>query len=132
LPELIDIMIEFKIKLFVCAVGVPPAWLLEKLHAASIPVMNMIGSPRNAEKALEAGVDIICAQGTEGGGHTGDIATSVLLPMIVDVCKGRKSPLTGLDVPVVAAGGIWDGRGLAMVRRAFLFFDRNFTLEGAN
>lgn len=114
LPELIDIMIEFKIKLFVCAVGVPPPWLIEKLHANGIPVMNMIGSPRNAEKAMDAGVDILCAQGTEGGGHTGDIATSVLLPMVVDIAMGRKAPLNGMQIPVVAAGGISDGRGLAM------------------
>lgn len=114
LPELIDIMVENKIKLFVCAVGVPPPWLVTKLHENNIPIMNMIGSPRNGVKALEAGVDILCAQGTEGGGHTGEIATSVLLPMVVDSCRGKLSPLTGKQVPVLAAGGIADGRGLAM------------------
>lgn len=62
LPELVDIMIEAKIKLFVSAVGVPPPWLIEKMHGAGIPVMNMVGSPRNAQKALDAGVDLICAQ----------------------------------------------------------------------
>lgn len=59
------------------------------------------------------GVDIICAQGGEGGGHTGDTPFSVLIPATVDLCKGRKSPLTGEDIIVVAAGGIADGRGLA-------------------
>jgi len=77
-------------------------------------VMNMIGAPKHVEKALEAGVDIICAQGGEGGGHTGDVATSILIPAVVDLCKGRKSPLNGQPVYVVAAGGIYDGRGLAM------------------
>lgn len=114
LPELIDITIELGAKLFVSAVGVPPKWLVERLHAAGIPIMNMIGSPKHVEKALEAGVDIICAQGGEGGGHTGDVATSILIPMVTDLCRGKLSPLTGKQVPVVAAGGIYDGRGLAM------------------
>jgi len=60
-----------------------------------------------------SGVDIICAQGGEGGGHTGDTPFSILIPAVVDICRGRKSPLTGRDVIVVAAGGIADGRGLA-------------------
>ena len=59
------------------------------------------------------GVDIICAQGGEGGGHTGDTPFSILIPAVVDLCKGHKSPLTGEDIIVVAAGGIADGRGLA-------------------
>merc|ERR1711967_223100 len=49
-----------------------------------------------------------------GGGHTGEVATSILIPMVVDLCRGKLSPLTGKQVPVVAAGGIFDGRGLAM------------------
>lgn len=114
LPELIDIIIEEGCKLFVSAVGVPPAWAVEKLHAAGIPVMNMIGAPKHAKKALKAGVDIICAQGGEGGGHTGDVATSILIPEVVDLVRDHKSPLTGEPIYVVAAGGIFDGRGLAM------------------
>ena len=75
--------------------------------------MNMVGAPKHAEKALKAGVDIVCAQGGEGGGHTGDIANSILIPAVVDVAKRYKSPLTGEPAMVVAAGGIYDGRGLA-------------------
>jgi len=114
LPELIEIICKSGTKLFVSAVGVPPRWATDKLHAAGILVMNMIGAPKHVQKALEAGVDIICAQGGEGGGHTGDVATSVLIPMVVDLCKGKKSPLNGQPILVVAAGGIFDGRGLAM------------------
>jgi len=114
LPELIDIIIEEKAKLFICAVGVPPKWAVDKLHSANIPVMNMIGAVKHVAKALEAGVDLICAQGGEGGGHTGDVPTSILLPGVVEACRGQKSPLTGEAVQVVAAGGIYDGRGLAM------------------
>merc|ERR1712083_197852 len=92
----------------------PPKWAVDKFHAAKIPVMNMIGAVKHVEKAIEAGVDIICAQGGEGGGHTGDIATSILLPKVVDACRGKTSPMTGEPIQVVGAGGIFDGRGLAM------------------
>lgn len=114
LPELIDIIIEEGAKIFVSAVGVPPRFAVDKLHAAGIPVMNMIGAPKHVKKALDAGVDIICAQGGEGGGHTGEIPTSILIPKVVDLVQGATSPLTGGPVHVVAAGGIFDGRGLAM------------------
>lgn len=72
-----------------------------------------MGKPNQAQKALELGVDVIICQGGEGGGHTGDVPTSLLVPQCVDVCSKFKSPLTGETVPVVAAGGIYDGRGLA-------------------
>merc|ERR1712217_717580 len=114
LPELLDVIIESGASLFVSAVGVPPKYAVDKLHAAGIPVMNMIGHPKHVAKALEAGVDIICAQGGEGGGHTGDVATSILIPKVVDLCRDKVSPLTGNPISVVAAGGIFDGRGLSM------------------
>jgi len=113
LPELTDVIIEKKAALFVCAIGVPPKDMVDKLHAAGVVVMNMIGHPKHVKKALNQGVDIICAQGGEGGGHTGDTPFSVLIPAVVDLCRDAKSPLTGEPVVVVAAGGIADGRGLA-------------------
>jgi len=113
LPELIDIIIKEKVSLFVCAIGVPPRWVVDKLHQAGIPIMNMIGAPKHVKKALDAGVDIICAQGGEGGGHTGDVATSILIPKVVDLCQGHFSPLNKQPIYVVAAGGIFDGRGVA-------------------
>ncbi|KAF9001930.1 2-nitropropane dioxygenase [Cyathus striatus] len=113
LQELIDVIINGGASLFVCAVGVPPKWAVDKLHAAGVVVMNMIGHPKHVAKALAQGVDIICAQGGEGGGHTGDTPFSILIPAVVDLCKDVKSPLTGEPVLVVAAGGIADGRGLA-------------------
>ncbi|KAL2421192.1 hypothetical protein ABEF95_005627 [Exophiala dermatitidis] len=113
LDELIEVTIRNKAKIFVSAVGVPPARTMKRLHEAGILVMNMVGAPKHAEKALKAGVDIVCAQGTEGGGHTGDIANSILIPAVVDVARKYKSPLTGEPALVVAAGGIYDGRGLA-------------------
>ncbi|KAJ9155987.1 2-nitropropane dioxygenase [Coniochaeta hoffmannii] len=114
LDELIDITIESGARLFVSAVGVPPRHVLERLHGAGILVMNMVGHPKHAVKALELGVDIVCAQGGEGGGHTGDVANSVLIPAVVDVARKYKPKmLGGQTAMVVAAGGISDGRGLA-------------------
>jgi len=113
LNELIDVIIEEKASLFVCAIGVPPKPVVEKLHKAGIPVMNMVGHPKHVKKALEQGVDIICAQAGEGGGHTGDTPASILIPACVDAVKGHKSPLTGKDVFVVGAGAVYNGRSLA-------------------
>ena len=113
LPELLSVIIEEGASLFVSAVGVPPKEAVERLHKAGILVMNMVGHPKHVPRALEVGVDIICAQGGEGGGHTGDIPSSILIPACVDAVKGHKSSLNGHPIYVVAAGGIYDGRGLA-------------------
>ena len=107
-------MVEEGAGLFVSAVGVPPRGVVDRLHRGGVVVMNMVGHPRHAEKAFEAGVDIVCAQGGEGGGHTGEISGNVLVPACVDVAKRYRPPLLGgREGMVVAAGGIWDGRGLA-------------------
>ncbi|KAI0135650.1 2-nitropropane dioxygenase [Daldinia grandis] len=114
LDELIDITIESGAKLFVSAVGVPPKYVIDKLHNAGILVMNMVGHPKHAVKALDLGVDMVCPQGGEGGGHTGDIASSVLVPAVADVASRYHPPmLKGSPALVVAAGGINDGRSLA-------------------
>jgi NAD(P)H-dependent flavin oxidoreductase YrpB (nitropropane dioxygenase family) len=75
--------------------------------------MNMIGHPKHVKKCLDLGVDIICAQGGEGGGHTGDVPTTVLIPAVVELCKGKTSPMSGAPVQVVAAGGIYNGQTVA-------------------
>ncbi|KAF1995821.1 2-nitropropane dioxygenase [Amniculicola lignicola CBS 123094] len=113
LGEMLDIVIESGAKLFVSAVGVPPAWAVKKLHKGGVLYMNMIGHPKHAHKACQAGADLICAQGGEGGGHTGNIPTSVLIPACSDICKKYRSPLTGKPVTLVAAGGVNDGRSVA-------------------
>jgi NAD(P)H-dependent flavin oxidoreductase YrpB (nitropropane dioxygenase family) len=114
LDELIDITIESGARLFVSAVGVPPPHVIKRLHDAGILVMNMVGHPKHAVKALDLGVDIICPQGGEGGGHTGNVANSVLIPAVVDVARKYKpAMLNGSTALVVAAGGISNGRGLA-------------------
>ncbi|KAJ7163488.1 Nitronate monooxygenase-domain-containing protein [Mycena crocata] len=113
LAELIDVIVEEKASLFVCAIGVPPQYVVDRLHQAGIPIMNLVGHPKHVRKALAAGVDIICAQAGEGGGHTGDIPATILIPACVDAVKGHKSPLNGKPVCVVGAGAVYDGRGLA-------------------
>jgi len=117
LDELVDVIIESATcKLFVSAIGVPTKAMVDKLHKHGIFVMNMIGHPKHVHKACAVGVDALCAQGTEGGGHTGSIPTFILLPKILDVIKQNnyRSPLTGEPCYVIGAGGVYNGRGLAM------------------
>lgn len=73
----------------------------------------MIGHPKHVSKAIAAGVDLICAQAGEAGGHTGDIPASILIPACVDAAKGHISSFTNKPVYVVGAGAVYDGRGLA-------------------
>jgi enoyl-[acyl-carrier protein] reductase II len=89
---------------FVAGLGVPRD-VIELCHEHGVIVVNMCGKVRHAVDAVAAGCDIVVAQGTEAGGHTGKIATMALVPQVVDA--------VGDKVPVVAAGGIFDGRGLA-------------------
>jgi enoyl-[acyl-carrier protein] reductase II len=89
---------------FVAGLGVPRD-VVDLCHEHGLVVVNMCGKVRHAVAAVEAGCDIVVAQGTEAGGHTGKIATLALVPQVVDAVGDR--------VPVVAAGGIVDGRGLA-------------------
>jgi len=89
---------------FVAGLGVPTE-VVDLCHRAGLLVINMCGRVDHARRAVDAGCDIVVAQGTEAGGHTGLVATLPLVPQIVDAVGDR--------VPVVAAGGIYDGRGLA-------------------
>ena len=112
LNEIVSILIDEKVPLLVCAIGVPEKWVTDALHANGTVIMNMVGHPRHVPKAINAGVDIICCQGSEGGGHTGSVASTVLIPMCVDAVKGKRN-FFGSPILVVAAGGFYDGRGLA-------------------
>jgi enoyl-[acyl-carrier protein] reductase II len=89
---------------FVAGLGVPVD-IVDLCHRRGVLVVNMCGKVKHAVQAVEAGCDIVVAQGTEAGGHTGKVATLPLVPQIVDAVGGK--------VPVVAAGGIFDGRALA-------------------
>ena len=100
----VDLLIEGGAAMFVAGLGVPSE-AVERCHEAGVLVANMCGRVSHAKRAVDAGCDLVVAQGTEAGGHTGQVATLPLVPMIVDAVDGA--------VPVVAAGGIFDGRGLA-------------------
>jgi enoyl-[acyl-carrier protein] reductase II len=100
----IDRVVRGGATLFVAGLGVPRD-VVQACHDGNVLVASMCGKVRHAVAAVEAGCDLVIAQGTEAGGHTGTVATMPLVPQIVDAVSGR--------VPVVAAGGIYDGRGLA-------------------
>ena len=89
---------------FVAGLGIP-AEVVAQCHEQDVIVINMCGKVSHAVRAVEAGCDVVVAQGTEAGGHTGQVATMALVPQVVDA--------VGAQVPVVAAGGLFDGRGLA-------------------
>jgi len=97
----IALLVKEKVKVASFA-GPPSKDVVSRLKAAGILTMPTVGARRHAEKMAALGVDALIAQGGEGGGHTGDIPTSILIPDIVDAVK----------IPVVAAGGFRDGRGL--------------------
>ena len=100
----VEKIIEGGASVFVAGLGVPVE-VVELCHRHGLLVVNMCGKVDHARRAVDAGCDIVVAQGTEAGGHTGQVATMPLVPQIVDAVGER--------VPVVAAGGIFDGRGLA-------------------
>jgi NAD(P)H-dependent flavin oxidoreductase YrpB (nitropropane dioxygenase family) len=87
--------------------------MVEKLHASGILCANMVGAPHHVKKAIDVGMDIIIAQGTEGGGHTGDCGTMVLIRQVLEEVQGKTSAFTKGPIMVCAAGGIADGQGLA-------------------
>lgn len=102
LTAAIDVIIANGAKAFVAGLGVPYP-IVKQLKDAGVLVFAVIGKVDHAVKAEQAGCDGVIAQGTEGGGHTGAVASVALWPQVVDAVK----------IPVIAAGGLYDGRGLA-------------------
>jgi enoyl-[acyl-carrier protein] reductase II len=102
LTSAIEVIIANGAKAFVAGLGVPYP-IVKQLKDAGVLVFAVIGKVDHAIKAEQAGCDGVIAQGTEGGGHTGSVASVALWPQVVDAVK----------IPVVAAGGLYDGRGLA-------------------
>ena len=100
----VDIALAHPIGLLANALGSPPRDVIDKAHEHGVPVAALVGSAHHAEKQLAAGTDIIVAQGHEAGGHTGEIATMVLVPEVVAAVQPR---------PVLAAGGIGSGKQIA-------------------
>ncbi len=105
IPDMIrpqmQVVFDEGIKIFVAGLAVPREFIVE-MHERGMIVIVMIGKVRHAIKSEQAGADVVAAQGTEAGGHTGEVGGLALVPQVVDAVK----------IPVLAAGGIADGRGL--------------------
>jgi nitronate monooxygenase len=103
IEQQIEVIMDEDIPVFAAALG-DPGWLTSRLHAGGRKVIGLVGNIRNAVRQVRAGVDMIAAQGYEAGGHVGRIANFPLIPQVVDAVN---------PMPVLAAGAIADGRGVA-------------------
>jgi len=101
---LLDVAFAHPVKLVASALGVPPPELVARAKGSGVPIAALVGKVEHARRQVAAGVDLIVAQGHEAGGHAGEITTMVLTPQVVDAVA---------PVPVLAAGGIADGRQIA-------------------
>ncbi|MGD0626831.1 MAG: nitronate monooxygenase [Thermodesulfobacteriota bacterium] len=101
--DAIKVCLEEKVPLFCAGLG-NPGFVVAEAHAHGVKVLGITGNTKNARRMAQSGIDLLVAQGYEGGGHTGRIGTLALLPQAIDAAY---------PVPVLAAGGIGDGRGLA-------------------
>ena len=97
----IEVIFQEDVRIFVAGLAVP-AEFIDEMHEREIKIVVMCGKVRHAEKSEAAGADVVAAQGTEAGGHTGEVGTIALVPQVVDA----------VAIPVLAAGGLADGRGL--------------------
>lgn len=100
----LDVAFDYPIKLLANALGSPPADVVARAHEHDVLVAALAGSAKHARRHAEAGIDIVVAQGYEAGGHTGEIASMVLVPEVVDAVG---------ELPVLAAGGIGSGEQIA-------------------
>jgi NAD(P)H-dependent flavin oxidoreductase YrpB (nitropropane dioxygenase family) len=103
-PQVEELLRHDRVRLLANALGTPPADVLAEVQGSGRTVAALCGSPKQARRHRDAGVDIVIAQGTEGGGHTGEIGSAVLWPDVVDAVA---------PTPVLAAGGIGSGRAIA-------------------
>jgi nitronate monooxygenase len=102
--EIVDLAIKHKDRIRAVSYGRgPDKKIIKRFRDAGITCMPTVGAVKHAVKAVELGADVVTVQGSEGGGHTGSVPTTILLPQVLDAVK----------VPVMAAGGFYDGRGLA-------------------
>lgn len=105
---LMEVAFRHPIKLIANALGIAPAAMITRGKELGVPVAALVGAKEHAIRQAEAGVDIIVAQGTEAGGHCGEVTTLVLIPEVVRALGGA-----GHDIPVLAAGGIMTGGQMA-------------------
>jgi NAD(P)H-dependent flavin oxidoreductase YrpB (nitropropane dioxygenase family) len=108
--DLLEVSLKHPIKLMANALGVPPDYMIAAGKERGIPVAALVGAKEHAIKQVHAGVDLIVAQGTEAGGHCGEVTTLVLIPEVLEAIADVPG---GRDIPVLAAGGIVTGRQMA-------------------
>ena len=101
----LEVVFDERVPVFASGLG-SPAFLLKRAHELGMQVWGLVGKPRQARRQIEAGTDVIIAQGFDAAGHTGNIGTFSIVPQVVDAARG-----TG--IPVIAAGGVTTGRHLA-------------------
>lgn len=105
--KLLEVSFNHPIRLIANALGVPPKAMIEMGKKRGVPVAALVGAKEHALRQVAAGVDILVVQGTEAGGHCGEVSTMVLVPEVIKAIKNIR------DVPVLAAGGIMTGRQMA-------------------
>lgn len=106
--QLMEVAFRHPIRLIANALGVPPPSMLQRARAHGIPCAALVGAKEHAVRQVQAGVDIVVAQGTEAGGHCGEVSTMVLVPEVVRALRAMSA-----ENPVLAAGGIMTGRQMA-------------------
>lgn len=102
--DVVDVVFEERVPVLASGLG-DPGPVVPQAHELGMKVMALVGNTKNARRVAASGVDLVVAQGYDGGGHTGRVGTLTLVPAVIDA----------VEVPVVAAGGVGDGRGLAGV-----------------
>ena len=105
--QLLEVSFRHPIKLIANALGVPPQFMIDRAKAEDVPVAALVGAREHAVKQVHAGVDVLVVQGTEAGGHCGEVTTMVLVPEVIEAIRPIR------EVPVLAAGGIVTGRQVA-------------------
>jgi len=110
---LMEVAFRHPIRLIANALGIAPRDMIEEGKRRGVPVAALVGAKEHALRQAEAGVDIVVAQGTEAGGHCGEVSTLVLIPEVVRALAGA-----GYDIPVLAAGGIMTGAQMAAMMAA--------------
>jgi NAD(P)H-dependent flavin oxidoreductase YrpB (nitropropane dioxygenase family) len=105
--EVLEVSFSHPIRLIANALGVPPKEMIAMGRKHGVPVAALVGAKEHAVRQVAAGVDILVAQGTEAGGHCGEVSTMVVVPEVIKAVKSIR------DVPVLAAGGIMTGRQMA-------------------
>ena len=99
-----EVVVEERVPVYAAGLGNPGPWL-DRLHANGTKVMAVVGAVKHALQVVNSGIDLIVAQGHDGGGHNSPVGTMALIPQVVDAIAGR--------IPVLGAGGVSDGRGIA-------------------